>query len=125
LPIPLLTDEGIVRKASLKELIPVIKAILSLIPVGRVTTYGSIANLLGIHPRLVGRLMALNDEPIIYPCHRVVASDGSLGGYSMGGPSVKRMLLELEGVEFDEKGRVKKEYIIDLSELFKGESHNS
>jgi len=125
LPIPLLTDEGMVRKASLKELIPVVKAILSLIPVGKVTTYGSIANLLGIHPRLVGRLMALNDEPIIYPCHRVVASDGSLGGYSMGGPSVKRMLLELEGVEFDEKGRVKKEYIIDLSELFKGESHNS
>lgn len=125
MPIPLLTDEGIVRKASLKELIPVIKAILSLIPVGRVTTYGSIANLLGIHPRLVGRLMALNDEPIIYPCHRVVASDGSLGGYSMGGPSVKRMLLELEGVEFDEKGRIKKEYIIDLTELFKGESHNS
>jgi methylated-DNA-[protein]-cysteine S-methyltransferase len=41
--------------------------------------------------------MARNPVPIIIPCHRVIASDGSLGGFG-GGLAMKRRLLELEGV---------------------------
>lgn len=114
----LLVDEGAgASQARLHDLLPIVKALLSLIPAGRVTTYSSISRLLGVHPRVVGRLMALNDEPIVYPCHRVVRSDGSLGGYSRGGVRVKRRLLELEGVGFDERGRVRREFIVDMKEV--------
>lgn len=46
--------------------------------------------------RAVGAANGANPIPIVVPCHRVVASDGSLGGYS-GGLDIKRSLLELEG----------------------------
>ncbi|MCE4628517.1 MAG: MGMT family protein [Desulfurococcales archaeon] len=92
--------------------------IVSLVPPGRVTTYGSIARLLAVSPRLVGRALALNDTPIVVPCHRVVRSDGSLGGYSgPGGPEFKRRLLELEGVRFLNNGRVAPEHIVDVARL--------
>jgi len=45
--------------------------------------------------RAVGQALARNPLPIIVPCHRVVASDGKLGGYS-GGVGMKRYLLYLE-----------------------------
>ncbi len=95
----------------------IVYTLLQLVPPGYVTTYGSLAKATGLTPRLVGRLMALNPNPIIVPCHRVVKSDGSLGGYSMGGPRIKRMLLELEGVGFDNKGRVLKNHILYLDEV--------
>jgi methylated-DNA-[protein]-cysteine S-methyltransferase len=79
------------------------------IPRGRVSTYGRIAAHLG-NPhaaRAVGRALATNPFPIIIPCHRAVRSDGSLGGYQ-GGASMKRALLELEGLEFDGRGRIVK-----------------
>ena len=47
--------------------------------------------------RAVGSANGRNPIPIIVPCHRVVAGDGSLGGYSAGLP-MKRKLLALEGV---------------------------
>jgi methylated-DNA-[protein]-cysteine S-methyltransferase len=47
--------------------------------------------------RAVGSANGKNPIPIIVPCHRVLASDGSLGGYSLG-LSMKRRLLALEGV---------------------------
>jgi len=55
-----------------------------LIPVGYVASYGSVAKAVGGSPRAVGRIMALNPFPLIVPCHRVVASDFSLGGYGEG-----------------------------------------
>jgi len=86
------------------------------IPRGKVTTYGAIAKALGISPRAVARALSKNPRPIEVPCHRVVMSNGRLGGYSFGGPEAKRRLLESEGVRFDKSGRVLKEYIIrDLS----------
>ncbi|MCE4598885.1 MAG: MGMT family protein [Desulfurococcales archaeon] len=88
--------------------------LVSMIPIGFVTTYGSISRVTGVNPRIVGRILASNPYPILIPCHRVVRSDGSLGGYSMGGPKVKRRILELEGVKFDPSGRVLKEHIIDM-----------
>lgn len=48
--------------------------------------------------RAVGQAMARNPIPVIVPCHRVLRSDGSLGGFS-GGLRLKRKMLELERVE--------------------------
>ena len=68
------------------------------IPYGKLMTYKAIAIMLGNENamRAVGRANATNHAPIIIPCHRVVASNGKLGGYS-GGISLKEKLLELEG----------------------------
>ncbi|MEM3616335.1 MAG: MGMT family protein [Candidatus Bathyarchaeia archaeon] len=65
------------------------------IPVGYVTSYGAIAKAAGGSPRAVGRAMALNPFPLFVPCHRVVASDFSLGGYG-GGLQVKMRILSRE-----------------------------
>ena len=69
------------------------------IPFGKTITYGQQA--LNIKKpkafRAVGSANGKNPIPIIVPCHRVVASDGSLGGYSLG-LKMKKQLLALEGV---------------------------
>jgi methylated-DNA-[protein]-cysteine S-methyltransferase len=77
------------------------------IPRGRVMTYGGLAASLGVPggARAVGNIMAGNPFPLMIPCHRVIRSDGSLGGFG-GGLLMKRALLEMEGVSFDGKGRV-------------------
>ena len=77
------------------------------IPRGRVSTYGRIARHLGVpgRARAVGTALAHNPFPIIIPCHRAVAADGTLGGYQ-GGPAMKQALLEMEGVRFSSRGRV-------------------
>ncbi len=93
----------------------IVYTLLSLVPPGFVTTYGSIARVTGLHPRVVGRILSENNDPVVVPCHRVVRSDGSLGGYKWGGPHVKKRLLELEGVEFDGPWRVSRRSIIDLA----------
>jgi methylated-DNA-[protein]-cysteine S-methyltransferase len=70
------------------------------IPFGQVTTYGELAREMGsiAASRAVGGAMARNPIPIIIPCHRVVASDGRLTGYSAAeGVRTKQWLLELEG----------------------------
>ena len=64
---------------------------------GRTVSYGQLAALVG-RPgaaRAVGSACATNPLPLIIPCHRVVLGDGSPGGY-IGGPEIKRVLLELE-----------------------------
>jgi methylated-DNA-[protein]-cysteine S-methyltransferase len=70
------------------------------IPCGQVTTYGQLARRIG-RPgaaRAVGQALGHNPIPIILPCHRVLASDGSLGGYSgRHGVRTKAHLLRLEG----------------------------
>ena len=68
------------------------------IPHGEVRSYGWIARAIG-RPRAaraVGAACGANPWPIIVPCHRVVAADGSLGGYSAG-LKWKRLLLRIEG----------------------------
>ena len=67
---------------------------------GKVRTYGDLAATAGSPgaARAVGNVMAQNRYPIIVPCHRVVGSAGSLGGFSArDGISMKRRMLELEG----------------------------
>ena len=65
---------------------------------GEVTTYGEIARRIRRPKasRAVGNALSRNPVPIVIPCHRVIASDGTLGGYSTG-LSFKQALLALEG----------------------------
>jgi len=77
-------------------------AMTSMIPMGRVTTYGAIAKAMGLPgaARAVGQALGANPNPIVVPCHRVVRADGVLGGYSGGeGPATKAKLLAREGVQ--------------------------
>ena len=70
------------------------------IPYGQTRSYGEFARDLKSSPRAIGGACGRNPLPIIIPCHRVAAADGSLGGYSgRGGVETKRFLLELEGVQ--------------------------
>jgi methylated-DNA-[protein]-cysteine S-methyltransferase len=77
------------------------------IPRGRVSTYQLIARHLKLKngARAVGTVLAANPFPIVIPCHRVVRSEGSLGGYQ-GGLKMKRALLEMEGIPFRDTGQV-------------------
>jgi len=74
------------------------KALMA-IPYGETRSYRDIAREINCPKgfRAVGQANGSNPIPIIIPCHRVVASDGSLGGYS-GGLEIKKALLALEGV---------------------------
>ncbi len=80
------------------------------IPKGKVATYGQVALLAG-NPRwarVVGYALHKNPEPFIIPCHRVVNKFGETApSFAFGGEGVQRKLLEDEGIEFDESGRVK------------------
>lgn len=70
------------------------------IPYGQTRSYGWIAGQIG-QPgasRAVGNALGKNPIPIIIPCHRVLAADGGLGGFS-GGLPTKRRLLKIEGVK--------------------------
>ena len=72
------------------------------IPYGEVWSYKDVAEKIGCPgaARAVGGACSANPLPIIIPCHRVVASSGALGGFSMpGGALTKRKLLVLEGRE--------------------------
>ncbi|ULA60813.1 MAG: Methylated-DNA--protein-cysteine methyltransferase [Nitrospira sp.] len=68
------------------------------IPYGRVRSYQWVATRVGgkQYARAVGMALGANPVPIIVPCHRIIAHDGSLGGFSCGLP-MKRRLLSLEG----------------------------
>lgn len=72
---------------------------MSSIPFGQTRSYGDIAGALDSAPRAVGAACARNPLPIIIPCHRVLAKDGRLTGYSGGqGIQTKRQLLDLEAL---------------------------
>lgn len=72
---------------------------MSRIPFGATRTYGDLATELGTSPRALGGACGRNPIPIIIPCHRILASNGGLGGYSgMDGTETKAFLLRLEGV---------------------------
>ena len=72
------------------------------IPSGKVSTYGDLAKALGnpFASREIGRILGRNPNPVKVPCHRVVMSDGKVGGYAYGSDR-KRELLEKEGISFD------------------------
>jgi len=76
------------------------------IPRGYVSTYGRIAQYIGVHrgARAVGHALATNPFPVVIPCHRVIRSDNSLGGYQ-GGIRIKATLLEFEGIKISKDGK--------------------
>ncbi len=83
-----------------------VRSMLLRIPPGSVRSYGELAHQLGHKgARGVGLICARNPIPIIVPCHRVIASDGGLGGYAPG-LEIKRRLLEWEGIKFNAQGLV-------------------
>lgn len=71
---------------------------LQRVPYGKLRSYQWIAVRVGgpYYARAVGNAVGANPLPIVIPCHRIVAQDASLGGFS-GGLSMKRKLLSLEG----------------------------
>lgn len=82
------------------------------VPKGRVTTYKEIGRALGRKGqvyRAVGAALKNNKNPIVIPCHRVVNSDGTVGGYSGARNSKKkRLLLQKEGI------KIKNNKIVDF-----------
>jgi len=69
----------------------------ALIPYGQVKSYGSIAKEIGKSgaSRFVGSCMAKNPFPVLIPCHRVIRSDGSMGGFG-GGTEMKKKMQKME-----------------------------
>ena len=87
---------------------------LALIPKGMISTYAEIAKSLDSNAyRAVGNAMAKNPNPIAVPCHRIIKSDGTLGGYALG-VSKKIQLLKKEGI------KIKNNKVVDFeSKLFR------
>ena len=79
------------------------------VPKGKITTYGELAKAVGLKngQRAVGKIMNKNPYPVIIPCHRVVKSDGKIGGYAYG-EEIKSDMLTKEGI------RIKNGKILDL-----------
>ncbi len=72
---------------------------LKKIKFGQTKSYGEIAKKLKISPRYVGKVCGQNNHILLIPCHRVVRSDGRLGGFSApGGIKLKQKLLSFEQV---------------------------
>jgi methylated-DNA-[protein]-cysteine S-methyltransferase len=73
------------------------------IPYGQVKTYKDVAKGIGKKKasRAVGQALGRNPLPLYFPCHRIVKSDGTLGGFS-GGKNLKENLIKMEGIKLNE-----------------------
>ena len=73
---------------------------LLLVPKGKITTYGELSKAVGLKngQRAIGMIMKKNLFPVIVPCHRVVKSDGKIGGYAYG-ERVKSKMIANEGIK--------------------------
>ena len=94
-----------------------IYSLLDHIPAGRVTTYGALTLASGCKSaQAIGQALRKNPYAPEVPCHRVVRSDGCVGGYfgksHQAAAENKRSILAREGIEFDDDGRVKKIFIL-------------
>jgi methylated-DNA-[protein]-cysteine S-methyltransferase len=113
-------DDVPVDLGNLTEYRKRILLLIRAIPSGEVRSYGEVAAMSGDSraARAIGGAMASNPVPVIIPCHRVVAGNGKLTGFTApGGLAVKKILLMMEGVEF--KGEVvnQKKTVINKPEL--------
>ena len=84
------------------------------VPPGMVTTYGELARAVGLKngQRVIGRIMNKNPYPVIVPCHRVIKSNGKIGGYAWG-EKIKTNMLSKEGV------KIRNGKITDLEMIFR------
>ena len=70
---------------------------LKKIKFGKTKSYGQIAKKFKLSPRHIGKICAQNKIPLFIPCHRVIRSDGNIGGFSaQGGIALKKKLLDFE-----------------------------
>ena len=70
---------------------------LKKIKIGQTKSYGEIAKKYRLSPRYVGKICGQNSLLLVVPCHRVIRTDGGLGGFtSAGGIKLKKKLLEFE-----------------------------
>lgn len=84
-----------------------IYGLVSSIPKGKLTTYGALAKIVNVDPRVVGFALHVNKDPKNVPCHRVINSKGKISsGFAFGGPDMQKKMLEKEGIKFDKKGVV-------------------
>ena len=76
------------------------------VPEGNVTTYSDLAKAVGLKngQRVIGAIMKKNPFPVIVPCHRVVKSNGKIGGYVYG-ERMKSQILAREGIKI-KAGRI-------------------
>ncbi|MEM1732399.1 MAG: MGMT family protein [Desulfurococcaceae archaeon] len=106
----------IIRAAGLRDICEAIYMLVSLIPMSKVVSYSDIANILNTSPRIVAKCLAINENIIAIPCHRVVHKDLRIGGYSHEGVGFKSKLLILEDVKIA-NNRVSREHYIKLSSV--------
>lgn len=92
------------KKNNFEDIKKEIFSFLLKIPNGKIVTYKMLGDIFHLHPRVIGKILASNKHPEIYPCYKVVKSDSSLGGYNIG---IKEKIRKLkkEGIEVDEKKR--------------------
>lgn len=86
------------RKLASKTFQEKVREVVRKIPSGKMLTYKEVARRAGSAgaSRAVGNIMRKNFDPKI-PCHRIIRSDGGLGGYNRGGTDKKRQILIKEG----------------------------
>lgn len=84
----------------MSEFTSLVYAYVAKIPAGKVSTYSDVARAIGKPgaARAVGSALGKNTDFVHIPCHRVVRTDGSMGGYALGIPK-KIQKLQKEGVE--------------------------
>ncbi|MFZ0184698.1 MAG: MGMT family protein [Nitrosotalea sp.] len=84
------------------------------VPKGKVTTYSELAKAVGLKngQRTIGRIMNKNPFPVIVPCHRVILSNGKIGGYAWG-EKIKTNMLSKEGI------KIKNGKILDSDKIYR------
>ena len=84
------------------------------VPKGKVTTYSELAKAVGLKngQRAIGRIMNKNPFPVIIPCHRVILSNGKIGGYAWG-EKIKTNMLSREGI------KIKNGKILDTDKIYR------
>jgi methylated-DNA-protein-cysteine methyltransferase related protein len=107
-----------------KELFEEVYRLTRLIPRGKVSTYGALGLAVEpeVSPRVIGYVMSIcpypNDQ---VPCHRVIKSDGAIGGYGEEGVRKKIELLEKEGITVKD-GRIElSKYLFDFGKPNSGD----
>jgi len=81
--------------------------LVSTIPKGKITTYGTISKIINLDPRVVGYALHANKDSKNIPCHRVINSKGKISsGYAFGGSDTQKEMLMNEGIIFDNENRV-------------------
>lgn len=102
---PIAFDDTILDMSGLSDFEAALYRALRGVGWGETLSYGDLARRIGADAgaaRAVGVVMGRNPWPLIVPCHRVLTSDGKLGGFSApGGAASKAALLAREGVHFD------------------------